>query len=283
VIFLAIVAALIAAISPFAGMIFTIFFGFKNQSKLYVFFGAFIGTTVLLYYSKILDPIRVMDTIVGIGLVSFLFIRNFVSSLRYLYSFISSALVAVGYALIRQVLFYDLIKQSAETFITEYDKFLVANFTSNPEQLELFQAAVGQIKPLFTDYYVGVWSSLMITGLFIAALLVSHRSKEKWQIKQIRMPFAFIYLLIACLALFLVANAQKYGINGLIIIAPFFLFQGISILFFFWGDFFKRSKFLSIVLIGALLINPYLMILIMLIGLFDIWFNFRKINNGGQR
>lgn len=282
-IFLAIFAAIIAAISPFAGMIFTIYFGAKFQSKIYVFFSAFIGTAIALQFSKIIEPIMVLDLIFGIGIVSFIFIRSFISSYNYLYSLIKSALIAIIYAITRQILFSETIKQTAEIFVKEYNNFITDNFSGNPEQIEIMRTAVESTKLFLTKYYAGLWSGIIILAIFVASLLISKRSNIKWQIKYIRMPFASVYILIFTLILSLIANAQEYGINGLMIIAPFFLIQGISILTFFWSDFFKQTKILSLILVVFLLINPYLMILITLIGLFDIWFNFRKINNGGER
>ena len=280
-IFLAITAAIIAAIFPFAGMIFTIYFGAKFQSKIYVFFSAFIGTAIALYFSQILDPIRILDLIIGIGLVSFVFIRSFISSYNYLYSLMKSSLIAIFYAIVRQILFFETIKQTAETVLKEYNAFITDNFSGNLEQAEIMRTAVESTKLFLTKYYAGLWSSVIILAIFIAALLISYRSNIKWKTKYIRLPFATVYILILALILSLIPNAQEYGLNGLIIIAPFFLIQGTSILTYFWSDFFKQSKFLSLVLVAFLLINPYLMILITLIGLFDIWFNFRKINNGG--
>ena len=55
------------------------------------------------------------------------------------------------------------------------------------------------------------------------------------------------------------------------------LIQGISILEFYWGDFFKKSKFLLFLLIFSMVFNYFILILVALIGLTDIWFNFRKI------
>ncbi|MFO7895910.1 MAG: DUF2232 domain-containing protein [Candidatus Cloacimonadales bacterium] len=277
----AVLAALIAALSPFAGMIFTIYFGWKFQSKLYVFLSVFIGSSALFYFANILDPIRILDIIVGIGLVSFLFIERLATSANYLQSLLRSATAVVIYAISRQIIFFEQLQKTAENFVSEYDKILASTFESNPEQLQLLTDATAQVKPLFTDYYIGVWSFIMISGIALAALLVSRKSGKKWHLKKVQMPFLLIYLLIGSLLLLLIPNTEKHGVNGVLIVAPFFLIEGASILAFYWGDYFQKSKFLLIILILAILINPYLMLLIMLIGLFDIWFNFRKINNGG--
>jgi uncharacterized protein YybS (DUF2232 family) len=61
-------------------------------------------------------------------------------------------------------------------------------------------------------------------------------------------------------------------------IAPLFLIQGISNLDFYWGDFFKRSKILLFLLVVSMVFNYFILILVALIGLTDIWFNFRKID-----
>lgn len=277
----AVFAALLAAIAPFAGMIFTIYFGLKYQDKLYVFFSVFIITTVILYVGKIYDPIGVLDCVIGIGLISFLFMKTFTNSFNYLSSLLVSAAAAIGYAVMRQLLFLKQLTAIAENAIIEYNKLLAVAFENNPEQLKFFTEASVNIKPLFTDYYIGIWSMIMISAIYIASLIISSRSMIKWQLRKIRIPYNIIYVLIVVLVALLIPNTRKYGLNGLMILAPFFLIEGISILHFHWGDFFQKSKFLAIILIASMVINPYLMILVMLIGLADIWFNFRKINNGG--
>ena len=47
---------------------------------------------------------------------------------------------------------------------------------------------------------------------------------------------------------------------------------------FYWGKFFKKSKFLLVLLIISIIINIPIIILIVLMGVADIWFNFRKIH-----
>ena len=277
----AILAALIAAISPFAGLIFTIYFGLKYQDKLYVFISVFIGGTAILFFGKIIDPIRLLDIIVGIGLVSFLFIRNLLTSQNYLKALLISIATTIGYAIVRQLLFYKSISKMVIQYLSDYNVMLNTAFENNPEQLKLFTEATSQVEPLFTTYYVGVWSIIMIIALFISAQIISKKSNMKWQLRSIQMPFYIIYGLIFALILFLIPNTQKYAINGFMVVAPLFLIQGISILAYHWGEFFKRSKFLLIILIMAITFNPCLIVLLILIGLSDIWFNFRKIRNGG--
>ncbi len=279
----AVFAALIAAISPFAGLIFTTVFGIKFQSKIYVFLSVFMGSTAILYFGGFLEMINALDILFGVGIICFLFIRNFLATFNYLKSLLLSAVAIISYGIVRQILFYDTIVKMTTNYLIEYNKMLVTTFENNPKQLELMQEVTSQVKLLFTDFYVGVWSIMMISALYIAALIISTRSIIKWQLKTIQMPFNLIYVLIIALVAFLIPNTQKYGINGFMIIAPFFLIEGISILQFHWGEYFKRSKFLLIILILAIAFNPYLLMLIILLGILDIWFNFRKIRNGGSR
>jgi uncharacterized protein YybS (DUF2232 family) len=91
------------------------------------------------------------------------------------------------------------------------------------------------------------------------------------------MPYFFIYLLILAMIIFILPNWKTTGINAMVILAPIFLIQGISILDFFWGEFFRRSKLLLFLLIISMVVNIPILILVGLIGLLDIWFDFRKI------
>jgi len=79
------------------------------------------------------------------------------------------------------------------------------------------------------------------------------------------------------LVTFIILRNKTVSLNGLLIVAPLYLIQGVAVLDFFWGKFLARTVILRFFLMIALMLNPYMMIMVTFTGLFDVWFNFRKI------
>jgi hypothetical protein len=172
-------------------------------------------------------------------------------------------------------------KQFAETIaqvMDKYKEFVAQSFQNDSEQLSLALKFTESFQEIFTKYYMGIWVFTIVFSIYISSLIISKKGDLKLEHKKIRMPFYIIYFLIISLAGFLMPNFQIIGINALIMITPLFLIQGISVIDFYWGDFFRRSKILFFLLIFSLVFNYYILILVALVGLADIWLNFRKID-----
>ena len=123
--------------------------------------------------------------------------------------------------------------------------------------------------------------ALILGGFLIAAyfgfLFFAKRNKISIHHQKLQMPFFLVYIVIGGLALSLYSQTRPIGMNILFAISPLFFFQGISIIDFYWRDYFKKSKFLTVILIITFAFNTFMLLLIMLMGLIDIWLNFRKI------
>lgn len=95
-----------------------------------------------------------------------------------------------------------------------------------------------------------------------------------------RAPEKMVWVLIACgLLLLLPAKDLKIlGLNGLMVSMVIYFFQGIAIVAFF----FERRRFprpLRVLLYSLLALQQFLLLLVVVVGLFDLWFNFRKLDN----
>ncbi|MDO9578032.1 MAG: DUF2232 domain-containing protein [Candidatus Cloacimonadales bacterium] len=273
----AVLAAIIASISPFWGLIFIISFCGKYLNKRNLLLLIFACAAVILFAVKSIDITKFADVIFGVGLAAFLYFLIFTKTLNYLYSILAAYVINLIYAVIRHFLLGNILKANIAHLMEIYKQFISSSMQDKPENLQMALALINSTEEIFAKFYIGIWIVSMTFAVYFGTMLLSRKTMIKWQHRKIGMPFFFIYLLIIALVLFLLPNMKTTGINALAILAPIFLIQGISILDFYWGDFFKRSRFLLFLLIISMVFNYFILILVALIGLLDIWFDFRKI------
>lgn len=238
----------------------------------------YFGFVILLFLFKVMDIISFMDLLIGVGLTSALYLWSLHRTLNFINALTSVFFLNIIYAILRLIIFGKYHTEIIVEVIENYKEFITQSFQNNDEQLTLALEFTKIFQEIFTKYYVGIWVFTIVFAIYIGSLILSKRGSLKWEHRKIQMPFYLIYILIAALAGFLLPSSHTSGINALIMIAPLFLIQGISILDFYWGDFFKKSKFLLFLLIFSMVFNYFILILVALIGLTDIWFNFRKID-----
>jgi uncharacterized protein YybS (DUF2232 family) len=122
------------------------------------------------------------------------------------------------------------------------------------------------------------WSTLLLARPLLLArrmALPEYGPLVRW-----RAPEALVWLLIGCgLLLLLPARDVKIlGLNGLLVLMVIYFFQGIAIVAFF----FERRRFprpLRVLLYSLLALQQVLLLLVVALGLFDMWLNFRKLDH----
>ncbi len=238
----------------------------------------YFGFVVFLFLFRVIDIISFMDLLIGVGLTSVLYLWSLQHTLNFINALISAFFLNIIYSILRLVIFGKQYAEIIAEVLGNYKEFVTQSFQNNNEQLTLALKFTDTFQELFTKYYVGFWVFTIVFAIYIGSLFLSKKGILKWEHRKIRMPFYLIYILITALAGFLLPTTHIYGINALIMIAPLFFIQGISIMDFYWGDFFKKSKLLLFLLIFSMVFNYFILILVALIGLTDIWFNFRKID-----
>ncbi|MDP8268793.1 MAG: DUF2232 domain-containing protein [Candidatus Tenebribacter davisii] len=277
-ILIAVISVVIATVSPFWGLIFILAFSVKYQNNKKLFFSVYFGFAAILLIFGVLDVITAMDVLIGVGLSSFLYLWSLHRTLNYINAMISVVFLNIIYAVIRMIIFGKQFAETIAQVMDKYKEFVAQSFQNDSEQLSLALKFTESFQEIFTKYYMGIWVFTIVFSIYISSLIISKKGDLKLEHKKIRMPFYIIYFLIISLAGFLMPNFQIIGINALIMITPLFLIQGISVIDFYWGDFFRRSKILFFLLIFSLVFNYYILILVALVGLADIWLNFRKID-----
>ncbi len=166
---------------------------------------------------------------------------------------------------------------SAELFSESSQLYPEMNI--DPETLQKVSSIIAIAFPgiLINSYLTMVWLNI----LFIKRLLLK-KGITVQSIENLTHWKASEYLIFAVLGLsvliFVPIAALKFiGVNCLIVLMIVYFFQGIAVATFFFQ---KKSipfilRFFFYVLIG---VQPLFMFLVIGFGLFDNWFNFRKLN-----
>lgn len=237
-----------------------------------------IFVLLLFLLGRIINIISFSDILVGVILSAFVFFMVFSRTLEYLRAILTAGFINLVYSALRQAAFGKLFLENINQIFDLYLETLRETTADNINRLAFIQEAVESVRDIITNFFPGIWVFTIIVALYLGALLLSRRSQMKWKHKYIRLPFFLIYLLLPVLVLMLFPATRIAGFNGALMLLPVFLIQGISLIDFYWGAYFHRTRLLLIVFVLALVFNPYLVLLLTLFGLFDIWFDFRKIN-----
>ncbi|MEN3185372.1 MAG: YybS family protein [Atribacterota bacterium] len=101
---------------------------------------------------------------------------------------------------------------------------------------------------------------------------------SRWQMPR-SVFWAFI---LSFLFLFIGSNTflGKVGVNLQIVTQMLFLVHGLSLVYYFLSRYI-RSRMIKIIILFFLLFQPVFSTLLSWLGVFDIWFDFRKLRSGG--
>ena len=91
-------------------------------------------------------------------------------------------------------------------------------------------------------------------------------------------PEYLVWIAIACGILLLIPDkaVRLMGINGILILMTIYFFQGMAIVSFY----FEKKQFprlLRFFLYSLIAIQQLILLIVVILGFFDIWFNFRKL------
>lgn len=123
------------------------------------------------------------------------------------------------------------------------------------------------------------WMNLLLGRLALRKISLpepSYGSLNTWNA-----PDWLVWCVIGCaLMLFVPVPLVRFtGWNGMIVLAMVYLFQGLGIVSFL----FERKKvplFLRVMIYGIIALQQILLILVISIGFFDTWINFRRLGMG---
>jgi len=281
VIFIASLAAIITVFTPFWGLIFTLIYSEKHQNKKYLFYAVFGGIIIVFFLLKMIDFIGIFDVIFGVGIISFFYSKVLHKKFDYMNTILVIYFINIIKAIVKFFFFEKKFIQIFESVMQNSQLIFATYLEKDTEKFTIISEVIEKTTTFFIKHHLGIEVALMTIAIYIASLFIAHKSQIKWNHNVSRFPFFIVYFLIAGLMLILLSNYRIIGTNLLIALAPIFLIQGSTILDFFWGNFFRKSKFLQVVLILSIVFNYYVLLLVMIVGLIDFWFDIRKLKNNG--
>jgi len=121
-----------------------------------------------------------------------------------------------------------------------------------------------------------VWSNFLLARPLLRSRQLL--SPEFVRLDEWRAPEPFVWVAIGSGILILVGHEgfRLAGINGLIVMMMIYFFQGIAIVSFY----FKKKQFprgLRFILYGLIAMQQLLLLLVITMGFFDMWIDFRRI------
>jgi uncharacterized protein YybS (DUF2232 family) len=139
------------------------------------------------------------------------------------------------------------------------------------------------------DMLIGILPGLSAAALLLIAWLNVLLARVVFKIKNIRIisdaplntwktPDGLVWGLIGCVGLMTMPGGvmKLIGINGLIVLMTVYFFQGIAIVSFYFNK--KQIPvFIRVLMYAIIVIQQILVLLVIGLGFFDVWFNFRRI------
>ncbi len=212
------------------------------------------------------------DALIGVGLGSVLFILILKQRMDINKALALVLVYEIGYCFFRNWIFAPTLASLYQQMAPMYETYL-----KRIPAFKLNQDTITWIQQFMLRYQSAIWGSIQLAGIFFGFLLFNKTSLMKLPVRLIKLPYALVFLMIAAMGLSLYPVTRIWGINLLICMSIIYLIQGTAVLSFAWGDFFSKARLLRTFLIMAIILNYPILILIALIGLLDVWFDFRKI------
>jgi len=121
-----------------------------------------------------------------------------------------------------------------------------------------------------------VWTSLMLAKPLLKTRNLFY--PDFGQLNLWKTPEYLVWIAIACGILLLIPDkaVRLMGINGIIILMTIYFFQGMAIVSFYFA---KKQfpRLLRFFLYSLIAIWQVILLIVVILGFFDIWFNFRKV------
>lgn len=180
------------------------------------------------------------------------------------------------------VLIAEYVAKNLELTLALYKNMEVA-----PENIHLISNSLENIQYVL----VRIIPALVVASIFFVSWTSLLLAKPIFQSRELfypafgslklwKAPESLVWFIIGCGLLLLLPNRalKIFGLNGLLILMPIYFFQGIAIVSFY----FEKKKFpriLRIFLYSLIALQQVLLLVVIGLGLFDMWLNFRKLES----
>jgi len=280
---IALLGLLIAQMSPAVGMMFTI--SSAGRSFLHslkatnIFFAVWFALCYILYLTKTIDHITAINLALGAGISGYLMVYMIHKNAETNIIFATLLVYNLLFIIIRQIFYHQYITDLYDSQTNELLKIIAERYANNPEQAGFISEMVILSKMNFTTHIVGLWTALMMLCLATAYFLTFSRSFDVVGLYLYQNRVWCIYSLIIALMIIVFTKYDALAKNYIIAISPLYLLQGFGVIGMKTHHYKLRlSLFVKALLFILLALNPYFWLVIILIGIFDCWLDFRKIN-----
>jgi uncharacterized protein YybS (DUF2232 family) len=174
----------------------------------------------------------------------------------------------------------EYIRKNIELTIELYKSMGIvpADVDIKPESLEEIHFFIVRIMPamVIVSTLFLIWATLILAKPILVSRNLNYPGFGPLNLW--KAPEYLVWAVIGCGLMWLIpeTSLKLLGINGLLILMTIYFFQGIAIVAFFF-DKKQLPRFLRIILYSLIAVQPFLLLAVIGMGLFDVWLNFRKL------
>ncbi|MCK9178270.1 MAG: hypothetical protein M0P93_04595 [Candidatus Cloacimonetes bacterium] len=226
--------------------------------------------TLIFNGSTFGTPLLVLDAIIGVGAVAYVFLIVLRRNQFLGQAFLAATLVIMLYSVLRMLLFSDVMAQSFNEGLNLMQDRMPAMFDA--EYMELARRLWTMVLPAF-------WGVGQIFALLIGFWIFHLTIKVPFKPAEMKFPVIFNILILLILPLYFLEAGRDIFINALILLCTIPLIQGF---FSVWVGISKVVSNTAIKSIIMIVILIYAFIPLTLIGFADGWMSFSNIKRGGN-
>jgi len=280
---IALLGLLIAHMSPAVGMMFTITsagrFFIYNLKATNIFFAVWFALCWMLYQAKMIDHVTALNLALGAGISGYLMVFMAYKKTETNITFTVLLLYNLLFITFRQFFCSQYLTNLYDSQTNDLLKIIAERYAGNPEQASFLSEMVILSKLNYSNHIVGLWTALMMLCLATAYFFAFTRTNEVVGIYLFQNHVWCIYSLIIALCIIVFTKYDTLAKNYIIALTPLYLLQGLGVIGMKTHHFKRRlSLFVKALLFILLMLNPYFWLIITLIGVFDCWLDFRRIN-----
>lgn len=250
--------------------------------KKYYMFMIMFATAVILRLFNLIDYLRLSDIVFGVVLSAFLYMNVLTYSHNYASAILYISMFHIFYSLVRNGILGVSYFEDLEIILLERIDLLRESLRHN--NIDEIKNTFQQAFRIYKNYNPAIWSTTMVVGSFVGGLFLSKNNLLKFRISQLRFPEFLKYIVLFSLTAAILPQTKLLGINILLVLGIICSLQGLSVLAHWWTEFFAKSKIVLYLFVIMIFFNFFFIMFVSLIGLLDLWFDFRKFEKkiGGE-
>jgi uncharacterized protein YybS (DUF2232 family) len=178
------------------------------------------------------------------------------------------------------------IIESLEKDLRETVAMMLKHYGADSPEQKMLEHSLQSVIPVLVRMLPGAglssalvvsWLNVLFTRRYCRAHNVPQPEWGEWT--QWKTPEFLVWAVVASGVMLLapLAPLRTLGLNGLIVLGTLYLFQGLSIVSFYFERWHLPRLFRAF-LYAVLLLQQFITLGAVLLGLFDVWFDFRRLS-----